>query len=351
MNVDALVKLYYVALVISTVAVVVLVVMVRRQGRSAGGNSRGIFIGSIVAAVLAIGFFIAVSGVGFFSPPKSCVYCHEMNPEYNAWRRSAHAHVTCLACHLKANEPAGYIVEELSVLREVWNHFTGSYPKIINSDSRLSQREMTSAVCERCHNQAKLGVVKFGENVKVEHQPHLKLGINCQHCHNRVTHKGASGYNYLDGLRMMDGCMRCHMPGAGKRVKGVTAPTGCSVCHQKGWTQTVFGKSKVKKADFDDCRACHKLRDPSVVSSFAASKMAAAVDCSDCHSDHFGKFDADPDPAQCDKCHTGVAAKVVKGTHGAKAKDRLKPMPANAAQVRCSVCHAPHKFPVPGAKP
>lgn len=343
MNVDALAKLYYLALVVSTLTAAALAVIARRHALAFKETNKLLIVGPLVAVVTAVGFFAAVSGVGFYSPPNSCVTCHEMQPEYNTWRRSDHAHVTCLACHLKAGGAAGYLIEEIDALKEVGQQITGSYPKIINRDSYLSQKVMTSAVCERCHNQAKLGRVRFGEDVKVEHQPHLKLGINCQQCHNRVTHKGARGYNYLDGLRMMDGCMRCHLPGEGKRVKGATAPTDCSVCHSEGWTQTVFGQPKATKADFDNCRACHRLRDPSVVSGFAASKMSAVIDCSDCHNDHFDNFIANPDPSQCEQCHAGTAKKVIEGRHGGGKVRTFRRLD----RVLCSICHPPHEFSKP----
>ena len=342
MNVDALAKLYYVALVVSTLAAVAAAVIARRHALAFKETNKLLIVGPIMAAVAALGFFAVVSGVGFYSPPNSCVTCHEMQPEYSAWSRSDHAHVTCLACHLKAGGSAGYLVEEIDALKEVGQHFTGSYPKIINRDSHISQKEMDSGVCERCHNQAKLGIVRFGNRVKVEHQPHLRLGITCQRCHNRVTHKGARDFNYLDGLRMMDGCMRCHLPGKAVSVRGRSAPTACSTCHPKDWAETVFGKPNVAKADFDECRDCHRLSDPGIVSSFARSKMGKVINCPDCHNDHLSRLIAAPDPSQCEQCHAGIAKKVVEGRHGGGKVRTFRRLD----RVLCSICHPPHKFAV-----
>lgn len=295
---------------------------------------------SVFAIVLGLGSLALFGSVAFFSTSKYCVICHEMTPNFITWKHSKHKNVVCIGCHLNTTKATGFIIEEPESLVEVYDHLTGNYPKIINRDSHVSQKLMTSGNCTRCHpsNQPTL---TFGSNVKIDHEAHVKQGITCPICHNRITHKGASGFNYLDGIRMMDGCMRCHQPGKAAKIKGKTAPTSCNICHQdKKFLSKTFGN---KTVDFNDCDACHQLRDPKVATQFNKSKMfiEAGMNCQSCHKSHLeNDFVANPDPAVCLDHHKGVSSKVVKKKHGGKIKNPFK----TAASVRCNFCHKAHTF-------
>lgn len=295
---------------------------------------------SVFAIVTGLGALALFGSVAFFSSSKFCVICHEMKPNYNTWQRSRHKNVACVGCHLNTTTATGFLVEEPESLVEVYDHLTGNYPKIINRDSRVSQKLMSSGNCTRCHpiNQP---ILTFGSNVKIDHEAHVKQGITCPTCHNRITHRGASGFNYLDGIRMMDGCMRCHRPGKPARIKGKTAPVSCRVCHQdKKILSKTFGS---KPVDFNDCDACHQLKDPKIAIKFNKSKMfiEAGMTCQSCHKSHLVKdFVANPDPAVCLDHHKGISGKVVDKKHGGKVKNPFK----TTASVRCNFCHKAHTF-------
>lgn len=306
-------------------------------------KKRGIaLVIAIIAVIFSAVWLLESSSVIYFSQDKICVYCHEMKPEYNAKLKSRHANINCLACHLPKGGPFTLLTEDVKNLSEVWVHFTGNYPKIINKDSHVS-KEMKSNVCERCHNMNTKRQIEIRTEIKMDHQAHLRLGITCQTCHNRITHLGARGYPYFNGLTMMQGCMRCHTPGRAKKIKGRPAPTGYQVCHrQANWAQKVFGKSKLSAADFSRCRRCHRLINPKIVAEYKTSKLSKAeIECSDCHNSHLRRFHPRPSSKLCLECHNDAAKDVISGKMGFKG---YKPPFKKAAAVSCIFCHRPHSF-------
>lgn len=319
------------------VAGFILITIARR--RSLGS---GLILSGFLAAAVSLSFFMFTISANYFSQPESCILCHEMNPEYNTWNRSAHKRITCLACHTPVGGASSFIGEEWAALGEVVAHFTGDYPKIINSDSHVA-KDMKSGVCERCHDMKTRRGIKTATEIKINHEEHLGLGMTCTACHNRVTHSGASGYPYFNGMKMMQGCMRCHQPGRQKRLSGRTAPAACGVCHrQPDFAQDVFGKGKIEAADFERCRDCHRIRDPKLVTDYDAGKMGQKeVDCSDCHGRHDKEFVLDPPLETCTDCHEDAADDVISGKMGFK--DYKQPF-KTADKVRCGLCHPSHGF-------
>jgi len=292
-------------------------------------------VGGIVVLLVA-------SSVSILSSSSSCIVCHEMEPDYNAWKNSTHQRVLCLSCHSPANNGVTFAIEELVLLREVFNHVTGLYSIPINKNSELSKR-MGSELCARCHL-LKQPTLTFGVGVRINHEAHREEGIACPICHNRVVHKNPGGFSYLQGTNMMDGCMRCHLPGKVRALNGKTAPTGCPTCHlNKNIAQQAFDKPNPTAADFSNCDACHKLRNPNIINQFKQSKLftEAKLTCSSCHGEHLNKdFNPKPDPEKCNLCHPVAAKQVAERKHGEGAKSPFK----KASEVRCSFCHAPHRF-------
>jgi len=306
-------------------------------------KKRGLaFTIAVIAVIFSAAWLVESSSIIYFSQAKTCVYCHEMKPEYNTKLKSRHANINCLACHLPKGGPFTLLTEDVKNTKEVWDHFTGNYPKIINKDSHVS-KEMKSDVCERCHNMFTKRQIAIRTEIKMNHPDHLRLGITCQTCHNRITHLGARGYPYFNGLTMMQGCMRCHTPGRAKTIKGHTAPSSCRTCHrQANWGQKVFGKSKISASDFENCRACHRRRNPRVVKEFQLSVMAKNdIDCPDCHNTHQQKFNPKPSAKLCGECHHNAAKDVISGKMGFKG---YKPPFKKVADVDCIFCHRPHIF-------
>jgi hypothetical protein len=237
--------------------------------------------------------------------------CHSMNPEYQSWRRSSHAKVSCVACHSSANL---FGIMPLShYLSTVAKEIRGNYNKPINSKSRYSAVSVSNSLCLRCHSpQKRLFTVTHGLKVTGKvHVEHLKASIRCTNCHNRVAHENAEKFNplkswiakayksqlslvgkrnpkftYRNNMRMRQGCWRCHKNGGKfvdakgvvkigpyKAANGAVAPTKCSTCHSKGWDIKPPGHKRrnregipwkrglnhgvVARRDFSKCQACH----------------------------------------------------------------------------------------------
>lgn len=212
--------------------------------------------------------FVSVLFVPFSSNPHTCaVACHSMNREYETWKRSSHSNVPCVGCHAKpglsglAHEK---IVEAtLAIKGEILGHEAP-----INISGHLGEEGIPRESCERCHNLVTRNVTPsrifsarmYGTGNNKYHNKHLKKGIPCTLCHNRVAHKDvnepeilkAAGYSkenskydeevigkeYEDGLSMTEGCFRCHAPAAEKRdhelikkYRAEKAPKECVTCH------------------------------------------------------------------------------------------------------------------------
>lgn len=304
---------------------------------------RGPILLGLIGLIVTTGLLALSATVVTTTTSPSCVWCHEMRQEYDTWKASAHNRVECLACHVPPGSGPQLLIHEVESLPEVLAHFTGNYPTIMNKDSRLSQRSMTSAACQRCHDMYARRQLKLVAEIRMDHPAHLRLDVTCQTCHNRVAHKGAHDYPYLDGMKMMSGCMRCHLPGKERTVAGKKAPSGCATCHkQPDWTRKIFGKSSVSADDFDSCQACHQRSDQRLIADFSKSKMfKSAVGCPDCHNSHLRRFIARPAAKDCAVCHTDAAKKVISGRMGFKG---YKPPFKTESDVRCVLCHPPHTF-------
>ncbi len=325
MTAAGLASFYFTSLIVITVLALVLALVYLLTK-----NTKLKFWLTLSTIIITIFGLFVFSSIKYFEPSKSCDICHEMKSNYVTWKKSRHNNITCISCHKNSSTAIGFALEEPAALAEVFKHLTGDYPKIINKNSQVSQKDMTNSNCTRCHP-LKQPTLIFGPRVKINHQAHIKRKIACPKCHNRVTHRGARGYNYLDGVRMMDGCLRCHKP----------TPSSCNDCHQdKNILAKTFGKEKI---DLDNCDACHNLRDPSILPQFKKSVMfkEAGLTCQSCHKDHNNKdFAPNPDPLICNKHHKGINKKVVQEKHGKGIKNPFK----TADSVRCTFCHKTHTF-------
>ncbi len=300
----------------------------------------------VISIIVTIGSIIGLIVIGnavYLGGSQTCIFCHEMRPEYKKWKASEHGNIECLACHMPVGGVVTFIVEDIKTLGEVYAHFTGDYPKTINKNSELS-KEMKSNVCERCHKMDVDADNRAKTKIKIDHEDHLELGImTCTDCHNRITHLGARDFPYFNGMKMMEGCMRCHMPGNEREIDGKTAPSECSVCHRdKDLAEKTFGTTDVDASDFFECRACHGLSDPKLVADYDATEMAQEdVDCIDCHGEHDDDFIPRPTAKVCLKCHKDAADEVIDGDMGFDDFDQ--PF-KKAKDVECDLCHKPHSF-------
>jgi cytochrome c nitrite reductase small subunit len=260
-------------------------------------------LGSILVAML----FITAAGISVTSNPRFCIVCHDMQPEYNAWKKSSHSQITCYACHVKPGL-VNLIEDKVFVgLPTVVSEITNNYHSPINKGSKVSV-EMSNESCLVCHDEIKRKITPSA-GLKMNHKPHLQRGIKCTVCHNRVAHRDVKNYegeqkvkidpvindvfkgvlqpkepDYPDHIKMRY-CRRCHTNPENRdkelmahypQLKDLDIPTSCTTCHPNNfnfkppshWVAGYFpyqlpgGKrnswhSKGAKIDKKYCLSCH----------------------------------------------------------------------------------------------
>ncbi len=253
-----------------------------------------LIVGGVVALVIiaALGFVSS-----YTSQPGFCAKCHEMQPAYNAWKVSVHADVGCADCHYQGF--FGFFKQKAALASDVFKHITKSYAVPINKSSSLS-KEIHSDTCLTCHTPKR--VVTPRRTLVMNHNIHIKKGINCTTCHNRVGHPTEKGYQTFIS---MEGCFRCH-----GLSKTAIAPGRCSACHPKSfglipvsgalsheagtWLHGNHGKNAEK--DITPCRMCHQK-------TFCSGCHGVEVP----HSEKFIKKEhggiGSKHPEICQKCH------------------------------------------------
>lgn len=134
-----------------------------------------------IAAGLGLFTFLYAEGLSYFSDdPQSCINCHVMNEQYDAWNHSSHKAVaTCNDCHA----PPGTEVEKL-IAKGIngWNHSvaftTGNFPdpiRVTDFNASIAQRN-----CVDCHATA-VNQMHFAGSLDVEQ-------MSCVACHGNVGH-------------------------------------------------------------------------------------------------------------------------------------------------------------------
>ena len=78
--------------------------------------------------------------------------CHVMNPEYTAYRISAHSHVDCVECHIGSGVPS-YFAAKVNGTRQLAEVTLRNYPTPI--ESPVKNLRPARAICESCHTPAK----------------------------------------------------------------------------------------------------------------------------------------------------------------------------------------------------
>lgn len=220
------------------------------------------------AGLLAVIFLIAISLPATSNPSFCGKFCHSMRREYFTWEKSSHANITCTACHVEQGLPPFFfekgIEGPLGLKAELFGHEAP-----INFESKLGFEHISKDICERCHNLITRKVTPsrifskkmHGSGTDKYHNKHLKKGITCTVCHNRVVHKDVNepeiikeaGYTkeneydkmvidreYEDGMSMTEGCNRCHAPSEKERDEELVekfdskkAPKECTICHRQ----------------------------------------------------------------------------------------------------------------------
>lgn len=233
-----------------------------------------------------IGLFAFAAGLPLSSNPTFCgKACHSQNPEYQTWKKSSHAKITCYACHGDTSPPVflrnKLLIDSMGLFKEIFQ----SYEKPINAESKYSQEHLPAARCKRCHANENRKFT-FSKGIYMNHGAHDAAGIQCTVCHNRVVHKGAEefeplkseweeakGFEYENFLTMKEGCFRCHSSNPDRRDEetykkiknGKKPPTACTTCHTEdfelpqghGENAWRSNHGAVAQENFSYCFSCH----------------------------------------------------------------------------------------------
>jgi len=112
---------------------------------------RGILLfATLTVVILGVLGSTGFRTVEFMDSPSFCgTLCHTvMKPQYEPYKRSAHAEVSCTACHIGPG--AGwYVQSKLSGVQQVWAVITDSYPRPIPAP--LTHLRPARDTCEGCH--------------------------------------------------------------------------------------------------------------------------------------------------------------------------------------------------------
>lgn len=145
----------------------------------------GMFWGIVLVALLGIIFglslftFAYAEGASYLSDnPESCVNCHIMRDQFDAWRHSSHARVaTCNDCHTPHTFPEKWIVKGING----WNHSVAF--TLDNFHEPIRIREFNADVvqhnCENCHQTL----------VSQINTLHADEPVQCVSCHSNVGHR------------------------------------------------------------------------------------------------------------------------------------------------------------------
>lgn len=121
----------------------------------------------VLAATIVNLLVVAIAsyrGAAYMDSPQFCGQsCHVMNPEYTAYRISAHSHVACVDCHIGSGVSSYFAakVNGTKQLIEVSTHpFAHIAPKIIPDyptpiESPVRNLRPAREICEACHQPAK----------------------------------------------------------------------------------------------------------------------------------------------------------------------------------------------------
>lgn len=110
----------------------------------------------VIASFVNICILVIVGSrsVTYMNSPEFCgTLCHKvMQPEYNAYKRSAHSRVDCVDCHIGPG--ASWATKaKINGLRQVWAVLTDSYHRPVPSP--VKELRPARDTCEQCHWPAK----------------------------------------------------------------------------------------------------------------------------------------------------------------------------------------------------
>ena len=307
--------------------------------------------------------FIVLTGVYLFSDyelkklerPGYCATCHEIWPQYTAWKLSSHSQIDCLTCHGGDNSTLKRWARRRVEARNALIHFF-SKPKHPFKQNLIPPNE----ACGQCHT-ANREVTPSGDLI-IPHREHTTVtGTPCAACHVDAVHARAgkrmqaalqkTGGNFDQASELvekelrnlgpkehrplMGACMTCH--------NGKKAPSDCAACHKDldipenhqamDWP---YNHGTAARKDIQGCVYCHAVLLDVARPGEKVTLMQGVRGnpfCVECHTKRpvthaqdfklKHKFRAERDLEGCLVCHDAKA----KGTAGEQ------------GIVTCSECH------------
>lgn len=158
---------------------------------------KAIFFGSF-GLVLVIG--IMVGALAATNSKTFCSFCHEMTPEVQTMKTSAHSDVACVDCHIPPGPYYKMVIHKVKSLKEVYYHIVGD-PNPIHQHE---EEAVLNVTCLRCHSVNR--IVTAAGDIKPNHQGHIDAGVLCINCHAGVVHGKIAerGMNYSNVISKWD---------------------------------------------------------------------------------------------------------------------------------------------------
>ncbi|MDA0241952.1 MAG: cytochrome c nitrite reductase small subunit [Chloroflexi bacterium] len=140
--------------------------------------------------ILAVGLLGGIAGLGGFTfvyaeggsyfsdDPLSCVNCHIMNDQYDAWGHGSHKNVaTCNDCHTPHTFPAKYVIKGING----WNHSVAFTTGNFHEPIQITELNRSVAVenCLYCHSEFV---------APINHLATAEEPTNCLACHQDIGH-------------------------------------------------------------------------------------------------------------------------------------------------------------------
>ena len=285
----------------------------RAYFRDPATRPRAVIWSGITVLTIAA-FAVAVAVIATSTRMFCAESCHHVQDDaIAAYKASAHANISCIACHEPANAtPLQFAQAKLTNMGELPPAImrTFSFPLNKGSAYALNTKEMGDRQCTQCHTSVRKITPSAG--IKIDHAVHKKNGVTCTSCHNRAGHdesgltlKLKGNEKHADFLKM-NGCFRCH----GQEAKH-DAPGTCPTCHPADFELVPAShESALWLAGGHSDAAAESLKEygaatvesEELLKEGVPERLARPVEyCSTCHKKAF-----------CEECHSKLAAGLKK---------------------------------------
>lgn len=184
--------------------------------------------------------------------------------------------------------------------------------------------------CYRCH-----------ENVGEERPTHADLPFDS--CANTACH------NFHDNRSLYEDFLVEH------RAEPAMLPVAAVQWKRAQGVAATVSRAPLRAADHDGPLDTSAAVATATAGWAASAHARGGVQCSDCHADASGAWQASVDLAVCQDCHGLEAEGFLASRHGMRLSEGLSPMqPASARQqmhadaadsvLDCNACHTPHAY-------